>query len=189
MATTVKQLKTLDVSSRGQWRTWLEKHHDSESEIWLVFHKKHTKKPSIALSDAIDEALCFGWIDSLIKRLDDDRYARKFTPRKPDSKWSTINRRRYAKLKANGLLAPAGLGRKPTGHSGDAPQVGSLIPRYIEKQLKANPRAWTQFEKLPPSLRRNCLGWIDSAKRDETKQKRLRQFIARLAAGEKPGLM
>jgi uncharacterized protein YdeI (YjbR/CyaY-like superfamily) len=183
------QLKTLDVSARQAWRKWLEKHHDSESEIWLVFHKKHTNRPSIDLGDAIDEALCFGWIDSLIRRLDDDRYARKFTPRKPGSKWSTINRRRYAKLKADGLLAAAGLACKPTSRSGDAPRVDAATQRYIERQLKANPRAWAQFEKLPPSLRRNCLGWIDSAKRDETKQKRMRALLARLAAGERPGLM
>src|SRR5438034_2099777 len=126
-----KQLKTLDVRSRRAWRTWLEKHHDSEAEIWLVFHKKHTNRPSIALGDAIDEALCFGWIDSLIKRLDEDRYARKFTPRKPDSKWSTINRQRYAKLKAAGLLAAPGLARMPTRHSGDAPHAGAAAARLI----------------------------------------------------------
>jgi len=189
MPTAARQLKTLDLSSRQAWRAWLEKNHTNESEIWLVFHKKHTNKPSIALSDAIDEALCFGWIDSLIKRLDDDRYARKFTPRKPDSKWSTINRRRYAQLKADGLLAAAGLARKPTNRSGDAPQVGAVIPPYIKKALQADPRARAQFEKLPPSLRRNCVAWIVSAKKDETKQKRLLEIVKRLAAGEKPGLM
>ena len=189
MAISAKQPKTLDVHTRAAWHKWLEKHHASQTEIWLVFHKKHTNRPSISLSDAIEEALCFGWVDSLIKRLDKDRYARKFTPRKPDSKWSTINRRRYAELKASGLLATAGLARKPTTRSGDAPRVGAVARRYIESQLKANPRAWAQFEKLPPSLRRNCLAWIDSAKRDETKQKRLRELISRLAAGEKPGLM
>src|SRR5207244_10390985 len=111
------KLKTLDVRSRQRWRKWLEQHHDSESVIWLVFHKRHTNVKSISLGDAIDEALCFGWVDSLVKRLDDERYARKFTPRKADSKWSTINRQRYAKLKASGLLAAAGLARKPTSRS------------------------------------------------------------------------
>jgi len=186
---TLKNLKTLDVSTRQAWRKWLERHHASEREIWLVFHKKHTSKKSIALSDAIDEALCFGWVDSLIKRLDDNRYARKFTPRKADSKWSTINRRRYAQLKASGLLAPAGLARKPTTRSGDAPQASPQVTRHIEKVLKANTRARAQFEKLSPSLRRNCIAWVDSAKRDETKQKRLRELIAKLAAGEKVGMM
>lgn len=117
-----KNLSTLDVRSREQWRNWLRDHHDSESEIWLVFHKHHTPEKSISYDDIVEEALCFGWIDSIVKRLDDDRYARKFTPRKPDSKWSTINRRRYAGLKARGLLAAPGLERAPTSRSGDAPR-------------------------------------------------------------------
>jgi uncharacterized protein YdeI (YjbR/CyaY-like superfamily) len=87
-----KGLKTLEVRSRKLWRRWLQKHHASETEVWLVFHKLHAAEESISYSDAIDEALCFGWVDSLVKRLDDDRYARKFTPRKANSRWSTINR-------------------------------------------------------------------------------------------------
>src|ERR1017187_2053436 len=94
----------------------------SESEVWLVFYKRQTGRSSIAYDDAVNEALCFGWIDSLIKRLDDDRYARKFTPRKPDSKWSSANRKRYAQLQASGRLTPAGLQRAPTGRSHDAPR-------------------------------------------------------------------
>jgi uncharacterized protein YdeI (YjbR/CyaY-like superfamily) len=91
-----KTLKTLDVRSCEQWRKWLAEHHDSESEVWLVFHKRHTGRPTLAYHDAADEALCFGWIDSLIKRLDDGRYARKFTPCKPDSRWSTVNERNHS---------------------------------------------------------------------------------------------
>src|SRR6476661_8411233 len=99
-----KTLKTLDVPTTDQWRAWLGEHHDSESEIWLIFHKVHTGRPSIRYEDAVDEALCFGWVDCLIRRLDDERYARKFTPRKADSRWSTANRKRYAALKADGRL-------------------------------------------------------------------------------------
>ena len=123
-----KTLKTLDVPTLAAWRKWLAAHHDSESEIWLVFHKVHTGQPTIAYSDALDEALCFGWVDSLIKRLDDDRYARKFTPRKADSRWSTVNRKRYAALKASGRLMPAGIARPPTAKSGDAPQYSTQKP-------------------------------------------------------------
>jgi uncharacterized protein YdeI (YjbR/CyaY-like superfamily) len=184
-----KSLKTLDVRSRRLWRKWLENNHASESEAWLVFHKQHTGEKSISYGDAIDEALCFGWVDSLVKRLDDDRYARKFTPRKPDSRWSTINRRRYAELKASGLLAPAGLKRPPTDRDGDAPRPSiAALPSYIEKELKANARAGEFFEKLAPSCRRNYIGWVDSAKREETKQKRLREMISLLTAGKKLGL-
>ena len=113
----------------------------SESEVWLVFYKQHTGEKSIELGDAIDEALCFGWIDSLVRRLDDDRYARKFTPRKLDSRWSTINRRRYAELKAEGRLAQPGLDRPPTARSGDAPRPSiTALPSYMDKELQANPR-------------------------------------------------
>jgi uncharacterized protein YdeI (YjbR/CyaY-like superfamily) len=184
-----KTLKTLEVRTRKGWRKWLEKNHSSESEIWLVFYKQHTGEKSIDLGDAIDEALCFGWIDSLVRRLDDARYARKFTPRKPDSRWSTINRRRYAELKAQGLLAPAGLERPPTERNGDAPRPSiTALPSYMKQELKANPRAWQFFEQLAPSCKRAYIGWVDSAKREETKQKRLREMIGLLTAGKKLGL-
>jgi len=184
-----KNLKTLELETRQQWRDWLREHHDCESEIWFVFHKRHTGEPSITYDDLVEEALCFGWVDSLVKRLDDDRYARKVTPRKPGSKWSTINRRRYAGLQARGLLAAPGLERPPTGRSGDAPRPAlSAIPPYIEKAIRTNARAWNYFEQLAPSYRRACIGWIDSAKREETRQKRLVEVIGLLAAGKKLGL-
>jgi len=183
-----KKLKTLEVRSRQAWRKWLEKNHDSAAEIWLVFHKLHTGITCIDYHDALDEALCFGWIDSLIRRLDADRYARKFTPRKADSRWSTVNRKRYAELKAAGLLAKPGLARPPTDKSGDAPESPAETPRYIAKQIKPHPKAWAFFKQLAPGYRRLYIRWIDSAKRQETKDKRLREVIVRLAAGEKPGL-
>lgn len=185
----IKNLKTLDMRSRQQWRDWLQEHHDSESEIWLLFHKRHTEIQSIGYEDAVEEALCFGWIDSIIKRLDDDRYLRKFTPRNPGSKWSSINRRRYEKMKEQGLLAAPGLERAPTSRSGDAPRPSlSEIPPYIENELKANTSAWNFFQRLAPSYQRIYIGWIDSAKREETKEKRLREAIDLLAAGKKLGL-
>jgi uncharacterized protein YdeI (YjbR/CyaY-like superfamily) len=184
-----KTFRTLNARSRSQWRAWLEQHHDSVNEIWLVFHKLHTGKKCMAYEDAVEEALCFGWIDSLVKRLDDDRYARKFTPRKPESRWSTINRRRYAKLKAEGRLAGPGLERAPTNKSGDgSPRWKEVNTSYIDEALKANNRAWATFQQLSPSCRRAYRGWIDSAKRVETKQKRLREAIELLAAGKKLGL-
>ena len=184
-----KSIETLDVRSRQDWRTWLGDHHDSMSEIWLVFHKRHTGVESISYDEAVEEALCFGWIDSIVRRLDDARYARKLTPRKVDSNWSTSNRRRYADLESRGLLATAGLKRSPTSRSGDAPRPSvSVIPSYIEGTLKADSRAWQHFEQLAPSHRREYLGWIDSAKREATKEKRLREAVTLLAAGKKLGL-
>src|SRR6267142_2355484 len=173
-----KTLKTLDVPTLDQWRNWLAEHHDCESEIWLVFHKIHSGRPTIAYNDAVDEALCFGWIDSLIRRLDDERYARKFTPRKVDSRWSTANRKRYAQLQASGRLMPAGLNRPPTDRSGDAPQPPSAkTPPYIKQALQKHPAAWTFFESLAPSHRRKYIAWIDSAKQQTTKLKRLKEAI------------
>ncbi len=182
-------LETVEVQDRPEWRKWLGEHFDSSSEIWLVFHKRHTGVESISYDDSVEEALCFGWIDSLVRRLDDDRYARKFTPRKADSKWSTANRRRYADLKSRGLLAAPGLTRAPTGRSGDAPRPSvSALPPYIEETLKTVPRAWQFFNQLAPSYQRAYVGWIDSAKRAETKEKRLREALGLLASGEKLGL-
>ncbi len=184
-----KTLKTLDARTLEQWRRWLVDHHDSESEVWLVFHKRHTGRASIAYEDAIDEALCFGWVDSLVKRLDDARYARKFTPRKPDSKWSAANRKRYAQLKADGRLMPAGLKRAPTDRNYDAPRPSpSKVPQYIQEALRNRPTAWSYFESLAPSYRRMYIGWIDSAKQQGTKMRRLQEAIRLLAAGKKLGL-
>ena len=184
-----KRIETLEVQSRQKWRKWLEEHHDSRSEISLVFHKRHTGVMSISYDDAVEEALCFGWIDSIIRRLDEARYARKFTPRKADSKWSTANRRRYADLESRGLLAAPGLKRPPTSRSGDAPRPSvSIVPAYITEALKADPRAWQCFNQLAPSYRRAYVGWIESAKREETKERRLREAVKLLTAGKKLGL-
>jgi len=132
-------VKTFVARTADQWRKWLGEHHDSESEVWLVFHKLHTGVGSIAYLDALDEALCFGWVDSLVKRLDESRYARKFTPRNADSRWSTINRKRYAALKAAGRLKPSGINRAPTDRSyGPRPprfQMPATVPRYIQAAL------------------------------------------------------
>jgi uncharacterized protein YdeI (YjbR/CyaY-like superfamily) len=110
-------MKTLVARTPAAWRRWLATHHDSTSEIWLVFFKRHTGETSLAYSDAVDEALCFGWIDGLVRRLDDARYARRFTPRRANSLWSATNLRRYAALKKAGRLTPAGIARAPNGRT------------------------------------------------------------------------
>jgi len=181
-------VKTFDAGTVERWRKWLEKHHDSESEVWLIFHKKHTRKPSVAYKDALDEALCYGWIDSLIKRIDDDRYARKFTPRKPDSNWSSVNIKRYNELKALKRLAAPGRARSPEGRPVvDRPQFAA-VPDYIEKAIRKDAKAWASFESLAPSHRRNYLIWINDAKREETRLGRLEKAIAMLRAGRKAGI-
>ena len=185
-------MKTFVAQTADQWRRWLDEHHDSESEVWLIFHKVHTGVASISYLEALDEALCFGWVDSLIKRLDDSRYARKFTPRKADSRWSTINRKRYADLKASGRLKPGGINRAPTDRSyGPLPQQSKMpatVPPHIQAALRKHPAARRCFEGLAPSHRRQYIGWIESAKHDETKARRLKEAIRLLNAGKPLGL-
>jgi len=185
-------VKTLVARTIDQWRKWLDEHHASESEVWLVFYKRHTGVGSIAHSDALDEALCVGWVDSLVRRLDESRYAIKFTPRKADSRWSTINRKRYAALKAAGRLKPGGINRAPTNRGyGPRPprfEMPATLPRYIQTALRKQPAAWRYFEGLAPSHRRRYIGWIESAKREDTKTRRLREAIRLLTAGKPLGL-
>ena len=181
-------LITLRVTSRRQWRAWLAKHHSSSPGVWLVFHKAHTGVKSIPYEDMVREALCFGWIDSLVKRLDDERYAIKVTPRKPTSKWSDINRKRWTELETAGLLTPAGVSAAPTSSTYAPRPVIPLLPGYIAKALKANPTAWKFFRGLAPTYRRDFVVWIHTAKRPETRVRRIRESIALLAAGKKLGL-
>jgi uncharacterized protein YdeI (YjbR/CyaY-like superfamily) len=182
------QLRTLQVRSRRQWRAWLEKYHTSSPGVWLVFYKAYTGIKSIPYEDTVREALCFGWVDSLIKRLDDDRYAIKITPRKSTSKWSDPNRKRWAELKAAGLLTPAGVAAAPTKNTYAPRPVIPELPAYIAKALKANPKAWAFFRELAPTYRRDFVVWIHIAKRVETRETRIRESIGLLAAGKKLGL-
>jgi uncharacterized protein YdeI (YjbR/CyaY-like superfamily) len=166
----------------------LGKHHASSQGVWLVFYKDHAPVKSLPYEESVREALCFGWIDSLIKRLDDDRYARKFTPRQPTSKWSDINRKRWEELKVAGLLTPAGIAAAPTENAyALRPEIPDL-PTYIADALKANPKAWGFFQELAPTYRRHFVGWIHTARRPETREKRIREAIALLEAGQKLGL-
>jgi uncharacterized protein YdeI (YjbR/CyaY-like superfamily) len=183
-------METFDAGTLARWRTWLADHHASESEVWLVFHKRHTGKPQLSRLDTLEEALCYGWIDSLVKRLDDDRYAIKFTPRKPGSKWSEINRKRYAALEKAGRLKAAGKVRSPAngGRYGSPPKVPEKIPPSIAKGLKASPDAWSFFMTLTPREQRYCFGWIYLAKQEETKERRMREAIRLLEKKQKLGL-
>jgi uncharacterized protein YdeI (YjbR/CyaY-like superfamily) len=182
------ELMTLEVRNRAQWRQWLSRHHAASPGVWLVFYKPHAGRESIAYEDMVCEALCFGWVDSLIKRLDDDRYARKVTPRRPTSKWSSSNRKRWAELNAAGLLAPAGLSAAPTAKVYAPRTLVPELPPYIASALQASPRAWQFFRKLAPSSRRQFVTWIHMAKGEGTRAKRIRESIALLAAGKRLGL-
>jgi uncharacterized protein YdeI (YjbR/CyaY-like superfamily) len=179
---------TLEVQSRREWRAWLATHHTSSSGVWLVFYKHHTGPKSMPVEDAAREALCFGWIDSLVKRLDDDRYAVKVTPRKPTSKWSDINRRRWTELRAAGLLTAAGVAAAPTQNTYGPRPVIPVLPSYIANAIRAKAKAWRFFRELAPTYRCDFGVWIHTAKRPETRERRIRESLALLAAGKKLGL-
>jgi uncharacterized protein YdeI (YjbR/CyaY-like superfamily) len=182
------ELITLDIRNGREWRSWLRKHHAASPGVWLVFHKDHTGVASVPYEEAVRQALCFGWIDSLIKRLDENRYARKFTPRKPTSKWSELNRQRWTELDEQGLLAASGRAAAPTGNRYASRPTIPDLPADIVKALKSNPEAWQSFQALAPSYQRHFVVWIHIAKRPETRENRIRESIALLAAGKKLGL-
>ena len=181
-------LPKVDVRSRGKWRAWLRTHHASSEGVWLVYHKQHTGVKSVDYDDSVREALCFGWVDSLIKSLDTDTYARKFTPRRSGSKWSDSNRLRWKELAAGGLLSAAGLAASPTPRDGSAPAVPSRLPQYISTAFKRNTAAWRYFQTLPKNRRRDFVLWIVTAKRPETQAKRIAESIRLLAAGKRLAL-
>ena len=173
------------------WRHWLAGNHTSIREIWLLFPKKHTGKPCVTYDDALDEALCYGWIDSLIKRIDDDWYARKFTPRSDNQNWSAVNKKHVARLIKEGRMLPAGLAK--FGRTESKPKPRPRLDSFkftpdIVRSLKANSRAWGNFSKLAPTHQQRYTVWIMSAKQDETRQRRVKEAIRLLAANQKLGL-
>jgi len=182
------ELTTLDVRTRDAWREWLATNHAASPGVWLVRHKQHSGVETMPYEDVVRQALCYGWIDSLVKRLDDNRYAIKVTPRQSTSKWSDINRKRWKELDAEGLLAPPGVATSPTSKRyASRPSIPEL-PQYIAKAFKTNSAAWKNFQALAPSQRRNFVVWIHTAKRLETRERRIRESIALLASGKKLGL-
>jgi uncharacterized protein YdeI (YjbR/CyaY-like superfamily) len=177
-------------SDRGGWRAWLEKNHATEKEVWLVFYKKHTGKTCISLDEAVEEALCFGWIDSVLKRIDDKKHVLRFSPRKHRSIWSESNVKRVKKLIGQGKMTNAGLEKTGNVNSPEnrALRLGPKVPRYIAESLKSNPMAKQTFENLSPSQKKQYVWWITSAKMDETRKRRVKEGIRRLSAGRKPGI-
>lgn len=177
--------KTLYVTSREEWRAWLTKHYQSETEVWLIYYKKHTGRARISYDQAVEEALCFGWIDSIVKRMDDEKFAQKFTPRRDCTKWSALNKRRLRKLIREGRMTEAGLAKVDLVMLGEEAQAkqsrGDVdIPRFVKQALMANAKAWENFRRLAPSHRRHYIQWIMDAKKVETRERRLREAVSRL---------
>lgn len=172
-----------------KWRGWLAKHHASAPELWVGFHKKGSGRPSITWPEAVDQALCFGWIDGVRKSLDETRYVIRFTPRRRGSVWSSVNLGRVKELTRLGLMRPAGL---EAHEARDAVKSGLYsfeqrkqvtLPEKLERKLKRNREAWRFFQAQPPWYRRTATWWIISAKKEETKERRLASLIEDCARG------
>jgi len=175
--------KILHVTKRKDWRSWLSRHYKAKKEIWLVYYKKETGKPRISYNDAEEEALCFGWIDSTLKTLDEQRMAQRFTPRKPQSKYSQANIERLRSLVKRGKV------RKDVLKTlGDILDKKFVIPADILKAIKANKQAWKNFQKFSEPYQRIRIAYIDGArKRPEEFKKRLRNFIEMTAQNKQIG--
>jgi uncharacterized protein YdeI (YjbR/CyaY-like superfamily) len=172
------------------WRAWLEVNHGTTEPVWIRFYKKPTGRRTIRYDDAIEEALSWGWIDSLIKRVDDDLYLRKFTPRKAGSNWSALNRKRVRKLIAEGRMQPPGLALIEGVDLDEAPPNPATAapiepPSELAGLLATNETASREFEKLPPSQKRRYIGWIMAAKRNETRARRAAEAVEMLERGER----
>lgn len=187
-------MRYISVPDRKAWRTWLKNNHASQAEVWLAYFKKHTGKPSVSYMDSVREALCFGWIDGLKKRIDDERYAHRFTPRKANSKWSPQNIRLAEELIQSGEMTAAGLAafNQKVPYDEDLQKRLAakelLLTSETENGLKTSPGAWEYFNQLTPGYRKQYVGWIQSAKRPETRKKRLAEAIALLEAKKKLGM-
>ncbi|HME06721.1 MAG TPA: YdeI/OmpD-associated family protein [Bryobacteraceae bacterium] len=167
----------------AKFRAWLAKQHNKATEQWVGFHKKHTAKPSITWPEAVDVALCYGWIDGVRYKIDEVSYKIRFTPRKPGSNWSSINVKRVEELTKLGLMAPAGLKAFSNIREGKSgiyayeQRSEAKLDDGFERQFRANSAAWEFFQAQPPWYRRTATYWVISAKRPETREKRLAELI------------
>jgi uncharacterized protein YdeI (YjbR/CyaY-like superfamily) len=167
----------------AEFRAWLEANHDTSSELWVGFHKKASGKPSITWPEAVDQALCFGWIDSVRRSVDDTSYANRFTPRKPRSTWSAVNVERVGELKKLGLMHPAGLAaferrtRDRSGIYSYEQRHDAKLDEAHERRFRANKRAWSFFQSQAAWYRTAAIWWVVTAKKEETRLRRLARLI------------
>ena len=174
-----------------EWRAWLEENHADAREHWVGFHKRGTGRPSITWPEAVDQALCFGWIDGVRKSVDGERYMIRFTPRKRGSRWSAVNVARVQELTAAGLMRPAGVtafeARTEVGTYSYEQRDEAAFDPERERRLRENAAAWEYFQSRPPWYRRTATHWVMSAKREETRDRRLARLIEDSAQGRTIG--
>jgi uncharacterized protein YdeI (YjbR/CyaY-like superfamily) len=189
-------VKTLEAPARAEWRLWLRTNAWRESEIWLVFPKVATGRAALSYDDVVVEAICFGWIDSTVRRIDEDRYARKFTPRKPGSVWSDINKARAERAIEEGRMTERGLRLiRHAKESGEWERVAERLrideetpPKELSDALAEDSAAMSFFESLPRSCRKQYIIWVAVAKRPETRARRAAEAAGMLGRGERLGL-
>lgn len=185
--------ETFFARDRATWRSWLARHHGSKREIWLVRNKKHVTEPCISYDEAVEEALCFGWIDGIVKRIDDRQHAIRLSPRKKNSVWSPSNKKRVARMVRAGRMTDAGSAlvraAKESGawDRADERQQPLVVPADLEAALARNKRAHERFCAFAPSHRRAYIAWVIEAKRQATRDRRIREVVKRSAADLKPG--
>ena len=174
----------------ADFRRWLQKHHDSERELWVGLYKKGATKTAMTYVEAVDEALCFGWIDGQVRRVDDEVLAQRFSPRRPTSNWSAINIGKVARLTAEGRMHPAGIrafeGRDRRKDASYSYERELELDADRQRRLKADDAAWAHWSAQPPGFRRGAINWVMSAKREETRERRFTELLATAAAGSRP---
>lgn len=184
--------EVLTVMDRMAWRSWLESHCLNESEVWLLIRKKHAALPGLSLADAVEEALCFGWIDSTLNTRDDQSYLLRFSPRRPNSVWSMNNIRRVEKLVRKGLMSDAGLAAVQAAKEGGQWQAAidredsERIPPDLKAALREIKGAVGAYGKLPISKRKQYTYWLQMAKREGTRQKRIAEIVRLTLAEQQP---
>jgi len=188
-------MKNIYVKNKNEWRKWLSENHVKEEKgIWLVFYKKSSGQPTLEYEKTVEEALCFGWIDSIIKKVDNEKYVRKFTPRKIISQWSELNKKRVAKLIKEKRMTKHGLAKieaaKKSGlwNKNNRPEINFEMPKELKNAFAKSKKARVFFEQLAPTYQKHFIGWIQTAKRPETKNRRIKESIILLEQNKKLGL-
>lgn len=182
---------TLFVSTREAWRAWLEEHHASATAVWLIMLKKGVREPGLSLDEAVEEALCFGWIDGRLRRIDDRSHKLRFSPRRPDSVWSRTNKARVERLVASGRMTEAGMAVVSAAKQSGRWDAGSderldRTPSELEDALAGCPEAETRWSAWPPSRRRQYVYWILQAKKPETRARRVADTVRQAAEECRP---
>jgi uncharacterized protein YdeI (YjbR/CyaY-like superfamily) len=182
--------KTLYVTDRKDWRLWLSKKYNKEKEIWLIYYRKSSHKPRIPYNDAVEEALCYGWIDSTLKGIDEEKFAQRFSPRRLKSKLSEMNKERIRQLIQKNKMTPMGLSVVKHLMDTSSKDLKLIIKKDILKYLKQDKKTWENFQKFPESYKRVRVGWIESARtHSEIFNTRLRYFIKMTAKNKKYGMV